>query len=361
MEQEELYWYWLCNVEGVGVSTITKLLSAFGTPQDIYHAGDTALEPYLTAKQLEGYRFSRDMDRIKRELERLRSKQIRFCWRDHPMYPSRLKTLYDAPYGVYLKGILPPPEQRSIAIVGARKSDYYGNEMAVYFARELAKRGMAVISGLAYGVDGYAHRGALEAGGATVGILGCGINICYPKENYKIFQQMEQRGGILSEYGLDVAPRAGFFPLRNRLIAAMSDGILVTQARVKSGSLITVDQGLEQGKDIFAIPGRIGDVLSEGCNRLIRDGAVMVTKVEDILTEWGQPESGECEFLMHRDNGLVKMEKMVYSVLGLEPKYIDTIMGETQLSIAELMPVLMRLERAGYIKQGLNHHYSIVL
>jgi DNA processing protein len=220
---------------------------------------------------------------------------------------------------------------------------------------------MAVISGLAYGVDGYAHRGALEAGGATVGILGCGINICYPKENYKIFQQMEQRGGILSEYGLDVAPRAGFFPLRNRLIAAMSDGILVTQARVKSGSLITVDQGLEQGKDIFAIPGRIGDVLSEGCNRLIRDGAVMVTKVEDILTEWGQPESGECEFLMHRDNGLVKMEKMVYSVLGLEPKYIDTIMGETQLSIAELMPVLMRLERAGYIKQGLNHHYSIVL
>lgn len=360
-ETEELLWFWLCNIRGIGRTAISKLLEYFGSPLGIYEADGQQLDRCINPSQREAVVNSRNKKQIREQLNRVKNLGIAFLWRDHPLYPRRLGQLFDAPYGLYLRGRLPVQEQRTIAIVGARKADYYGMEMAFYFGRELAKLGIGVISGLAYGVDGQAHQGALAGEGYTLGILGSGINVCYPRENYKIYRRMGEEGGILSEYGLDVSPRAGLFPVRNRLIAAMADGILVTQAKAQSGSLITVDQGLELGRDIFAIPGRLGDELSEGCNQLIQSGARMVTGVEDILEEWGHRLHPSVDFKIHRENTLVKISKMVYSCMRLEPKYIDTIIEETHLSISELLPILMELERQGYVKQTRRNYYSVVL
>ncbi len=358
--QEKMLWYWINNLTGIGHAAITGLLNYFDSLEEVYKASSNQLSKVLSLKQAEFLTQSKG-DWVERDLERLEKMSVKFLWKGHPDYPDKLLNLYDAPYGLYLRGGLPVEGQHSIAIIGARKADYYGLEMAEYFGRELAKKGVSVISGLAEGVDGHAHKGALKGKGYTLGILGCGINICYPKENYGIFEKMLLTGGVLSEYGLDIPPRAGLFPLRNRLIAAMSDGILVIEARKKSGSLITVDQGLEQGKDIFAIPGRLGDSLSEGCNELIRSGAKIVTSIEDIMEEWGEISLEDTEFQIHRKNALVKIEKMVYSVLGLEPKYIDIIIEETQLDAGQLLPVLMRLERQGYIKQIRPNYYCVAL
>lgn len=358
-QEELLYWLWLCNMEGIGHRTIDMLLGQYKHPRQLYQAKESELSCWLEGRKLTQFLKSRDMDRIKRLMERLAKQNIRFLHRQHPDYPNPLRHLEDAPFGIYVRGALPPMGTRSIAIVGARQADEYGCSVASYFAKELSNKGICVISGLAHGVDSAAHKGAIEASGYTLGILGCGINICYPKENVSLFRAVEKQGGILSEYGLDVPPKAGLFPLRNRLIAAMADGILVTQARERSGSLITVDQGLEQGKDIFSVPGRIGDVLSEGCNSLIQSGAKLVTGVWDILEEWGWEKKIEQKILNHSNITLVNIEKMVYSVLGFEAKYIDIIIEETGLSVAQLLPVLIELEQRKLIRQPRPNYYCV--
>lgn len=358
-QEELLYWLWLCNMEGIGHRTIDMLLGQYKHPRQLYQAKESELSCWLKGRKLTQFLKSRDMDRIKRLMERLAKQNVRFLHRQHEDYPNSLSHLEDAPFGIYVRGALPPKGARSIAIVGARQADEYGCSVASYFARELSNKGICVISGLAYGVDSAAHKGAIEASGYTLGILGCGINICYPKENASLFRAVEKQGGILSEYGLNVPPKAGLFPLRNRLIAAMADGILVTQARERSGSLITVDQGLEQGKDIFSVPGRIGDALSEGCNSLIQSGAKLVTGVWDILEEWGWEKKIEQKILNHSDITLVNIEKMVYSVLGFEAKYIDIIIEETGLSVAQLLPVLIELEQRKLIRQPRPNYYCV--
>lgn len=365
IEENDLYWLWFHSLKGFGLKTQNKLLTQGYHPKDIFHMSMKKAESLFTAKQLDAWSTGKTMEQSKKMMERLQKSNVRFVHREHSEYPQRLLQLPDPPVALYLKGRFPKHNQRCVAVIGARKADYYGLDMARYFSRELAQRGVAIISGLAYGVDGISHQGALDGNGYTLGILGCGVNICYPKEHYKLYRKIEETGGIVSEYGLDTPPKAGLFPLRNRLIAAMSDAILVTQARVRSGTLITVDQGLDLGRDIYAIPGRIGDELCEGCNDLIRSGAKMITRVDDILEEWGvldhEPEQFVIHKTMDKNNVLAKADKIVYSVLRLEPKYIDIIIEETRLPIAQLIPILMRLEKEGYIKQIRQNYYSVVI
>ena len=360
-EEEAVYWFWLVNIPGVGRKLQSYLLERFHTPQELFRAKEEEVSEILKPKALESFCNSRDKNKICNQYNDLRERGITFLWSEHEEYPKRLKHLYDYPYGIYCKGMLPPPQKPSIAIVGARNASLYGKEMAMYMAKELAKRGFSVISGLARGIDECAHVGALKENGYTLGILGCGINICYPKENYDIFRRMEREGGIMSEYPLNTSPHAGLFPMRNRLIAAMADGILVVEAKAKSGSLITVDQGLELGRDIFALPGKPFDELCKGCNDLIKSGAKMVTDVEDIVEEYQNNYVFSENFQTENKNPLVKKEKMVYSVLRLEPKYIDTIIEETQLPVSEVMTLLMSLEMKGYIKQAKRNYYSVNL
>lgn len=208
---------------------------------------------------------------------------------------------------------------------------------------------------MALGIDGAAHRAAMKAGGKTVAVLGSGINVPYPRENYDIYHDIRNGGGVvLSECGLDIRPDAFRFPYRNRIISGLSSGVLIVEAREKSGSLITADQALEQGREVYAVPGRITDSGSRGCNRLIRMGAVCVTQVEDILDEMG---INRAESKAFNKNLLAPAEKKVYSCVRLESRHIDDICFETGISVSEVTQILYELEQKRLIKQLVRNYY----
>lgn len=276
-------------------------------------------------------------------------------------YPEKLKHIASPPKKLYVRGGLPRKDALTIAVVGARNCTPYGREMAKYFARELAYAGVQIVSGMARGVDSYAHWGALEAEGETFAVLGCGVDICYPRENNKLYEKLMLRGGVLSEYEPGVPPLPGHFPQRNRIISGLCDGILVIEAREKSGSLITVGQGLEEGRDIFALPGRCSDPLSRGCNRIIRQGAVLVEAPEQILEEYSFFKGDTLRKNKKKHISLETKEKIVYSRLSLEPKHLNTLVEETGWSVSEVMKVLLDLELSGRIRDAGGGYYVIML
>lgn len=369
MKQEDFYWYWLTNIDGVGRDTIHRLLEVFKNPRSVYEADEEVVLPILkTQKQKKAFLFSRDKDRIQSGYQKLMENQISFIHQDMTEYPKRLRVIPDAPYSLYVKGHLPEEGRKAIAIIGARNCTRYGMEMARFFGRELSKCHVPIISGLARGIDGMAHVGALEASGYTLGILGGGIDQVYPKENYQLFIRMQQSGGILSESNMGIAPSPGLFPQRNRLIAGFCDGILVVEAMEKSGTFITVDQGLEQGKEIFALPGRVMDEKSAGCNNLIKLGAHIVTEVEDIL-EILQIERKKVPKLNDLNRveeiadkmSLAPIEKMVYSCLRIEPKYLDDIIDELKIAPQQICMALNRMVISGIIAETARNYYAIKL
>ena len=371
MMKMEHYWYWLCNIEGVGRKTINKLICELGSPREIYKENDEIIFEIIGAANhrasIDEYVRSKDELRIIRDYGKLENYGITFIHPDLDIYPEKLKNIPDPPYGLYLKGKLPDENACVVAIIGARNSTHYGREMARYFGRELSREGVVVISGLARGIDGMAHRGALEAEAYTLGVLGCGIDMVYPEENYDLYMKMEAVGGIVSESNVGVKPYAALFPQRNRIISGLADGILVIEATKKSGTFITVDQGLEQGKEIFALPGRILDEKSMGCNNLIKMGAHIVTDVSDITeilcgrSLADEKTDGE-KLVMdfnRRKNLLAPAEKIVYSVLSVEPKYIDDIIRETRLSPGDVCMYINELYLSGYINEPARNYYSV--
>ena len=252
-------------------SQIIMMLNRFGSVRAAYNAekeeiialkelGDSAPMRFLDV------RASTDADE---EWEKVKEKGIDFISFIDDDYPERLEQIAEPPVGLFVLGKLPTGKTPAIAIVGSRECSNYGKEVAIDVAKKLAHAGIDVISGMASGIDGYAHRGALNGGGETFAILGCGVDICYPRENIDIYTRIRKKGGVISEYYPGTQPVPYNFPKRNRLISALSDGILVVEARQRSGSWITVDYGLEQGKDIYAIPGRVGDKLSIGRTELL--------------------------------------------------------------------------------------------
>lgn len=369
MRKEDFYWYWFNNIDGVGRGTMRKLLMEYGSPEQIYHADEKSVRSFLhNAQTGQAFSMSKKEEYIIGSYQKLLDKQVIFIHPDCADYPERLRVIPDSPMGLYLKGHFPEKEKKAIAIIGARNCTRYGKEMARFFGRELSKCGISIISGLARGIDGMAHEGAIEAGGYTLGVLGCGIDRIYPEENYRLFMQMEKTGGILSESNIGIRPVAGLFPQRNRLIAGLSDGILVVEAMEKSGTFITVDQGLEQGKDIFALPGRVMDIKSAGCNNLIKLGAHMVTEVSDILEvlnvdKQEVPELSRNTRLesVEKKISLAPLEKMVYSCLQIEPKYLDDIICETRIAPQEVCMILNRLVMNGVIVESARNYYAIKL
>lgn len=210
---------------------------------------------------------------------------IHFIGRNSKEYPARFAHLSKMPDGLYVIGKMPENDVPSVAIIGARMCSAYGRNTAFAFGKKLAESGISVISGMALGIDGAAQEGALAGGGSTFAVLGCGVDVCYPRSNLGLYDQIPRCGGILSEFPPGTKPYSYNFPQRNRLISALADVVVVVEAREKSGSFITVDYALEQGKSVFAVPGRVGDVLSEGCNRLIAEGAGIAWSVDVLLEE----------------------------------------------------------------------------
>lgn len=288
LEREQPYAYWLMCAP-IGDATKSRLLLRFGRPSGVFEASEKALmDSTLSNGKKErwfAYIKERKEENAKREYEELQTKGILFYPEYHPHYPVKLLSIPARPFGIFVKGKLPDVRQRSLAIVGARDCSEYGQYVARHFAEKMAQNGVAVISGLARGIDGIAQRAAMEAGGESFGVLGCGADICYPKSNEKLYRMCMERGGILSTYLPGTPPTPNLFPPRNRIISGLSDGILIIEAREKSGTIITADLALEQGKDVFVIPGRVTDRLSDGCNSLIRQGASLIQSPEQLLEE----------------------------------------------------------------------------
>lgn len=353
-------WYWLCSIPGVYRKDIRNLLQFFGTPDAVRHAsaGEVSFLPFLKEEQKKqiichGRSFSEE-----EEYHTCRKKGIHFISCEHKDYPSRLLQIPDFPYGLFVKGELPGQQERCIAVIGARMCSNYGRSMARETAGLLAQNGVSVVSGLACGIDGAAHGGCLEQGGRSYGILGSGADICYPKENFGLYEEMSGgRGGIISEYPPGAKALPFHFPMRNRIISGLSEIVVIVEAKKKSGSLITADLALEQGREIFAFPGRVGDVLSEGCNRLIAQGAGIISDISDFLVENGildkkVKKKRNCNIV------LATAENMVYSCVDSQPRNLQSILEETDLPVNQVLSILGGLQMKGLISETAKNYYT---
>lgn len=360
----ELAWFWINNLPGIGRKSISGLLDMFGTPEEIYSASDKVIDSidFLSERQ-KAVLKGRDIDNYLSELYTYNEKCIQFIHYDDARYPESLKNIPDRPYCLYVKcnddtayNMFNNP---CVAVIGSRNCSEYGYATAYNMAKELASYGVTVISGMAKGIDGAAHRGAVAFDGVTCAVLGCGVDVCYPKSNIELYMDIQSKGIIMSEYPPGTGPLAGFFPERNRIISGLSDIVVVVEAGSKSGSLITIDMALEQGKDVYAVPGRLTDEGSAGCNRLIKNGAGIYTGVFDILSELGYDTVAGSVSLISNNNTLATEEKIVYARLGLEPKHVDSIVEETDLPTILVLQILMKLELRHLIRQTAANYYII--
>ncbi len=354
------YKYWLaCMVNLVGVKQIHCLLERFGSAEEIYRLEKKQLLriPYLREETADKLIESKKETEIEASWEQLLKKDIRLVTIEEKEYPNRLRTLPDAPYGLFIRGELPKEESKSAAIVGARLCSEYGREIAGMLGETLAKAEVEIVSGMAKGIDSAGHYGALRGAGNTYAVLGCGTDICYPAGNERLYEKILKDGGILSEYPPGTPPLAKNFPMRNRIISGLCDILVVVEAREKSGSLITADAALEQGREIYAVPGRLGDKLSGGCNRLIKQGAGMILSPEDFLTDIGIYKNKKEIKKNFSKNLLEKEEMLLYSVLDLQPKNINEIINATGFETSECIRLLAGLEEGGYIRETFQNYY----
>lgn len=281
-----------------------------------------------------------------------------FCVeRESDRYPEKIAVHKGMPRKLWYMGRMPDPNRKSVAIVGARRSTAYGNAMAKLFAEHLAEAGVQIISGMAWGIDSYAHEGALKADGDTFAVLGCGVDVCYPAGQRHLYECLKEKGGILSEQPPGRPPLAGFFPARNRIISALSDLVLVVEAREKSGSLITADFALEQGKDVWAVPGRLGDELSRGCLNLLKQGAGLADRPDTILEALGIQK--EKIVLTQKDTKilLAKEEDIVYSWIRLQPVSLDELVKKTGFPTTKVLQTLVLLQLGGHIREIRKNEY----
>ncbi|MBO5166907.1 MAG: DNA-processing protein DprA [Lachnospiraceae bacterium] len=373
------YAYWLGNINGVGRATAKKLLEVFASPMEVYSAGEKALSQVVNSTVAEAI-IEAQKQEIRALYEALLEKNIRFIPFYHPDYSKRLQDIPDAPYALYVKGELPADDKRSVAIVGARNCSAYGRYVAETFAKELARQDIQIVSGLAAGVDGLAQNAAIEAGGQTYGVLGCGVDICYPAYHKPLYEKVIESGGMISTYPPGRQPQPVLFPPRNRIISGLSDVVLVVEARKKSGTLITVDMALEQGREVYVVPGRITDRLSDGCNNLLCQGAGAALSPEQFMQELEETvwrEEGEktktdknsasqknpnisnikssFNAKMQTSN-LLPQEKALLSLLDFYPISLDQIYMTAQttpilceLTLSQMMEMLLLLSMQGFV------------
>src|SRR5277367_28442 len=278
-------WLALALTPGLGARTAGKLLREFGSPDAVFNASLTALEGQrLPAAVAQSLHSRRPLSDAAKELAQVQASGCRLLTWDEPEYPARLREIYDPPPLLYVRGNIELLNRHLISVVGARRPTPYGNQMAERISMDLADRGLVISSGLARGIDASAHKGALSsATGATIGVLGCGIDVIYPKENKKIFAEMEKRGAIISEFAMGTFPGPQNFPIRNRIISGIAVGVVVVEGAQYSGSLITARLAMEFGREVYGVPGNATQLTSFGPNQLIKQGAKLVTSWEDVI------------------------------------------------------------------------------
>ncbi|MBQ1377932.1 MAG: DNA-processing protein DprA [Lachnospiraceae bacterium] len=353
-----IYDFWLSHLTFVPHRLIREMLAFFDgdpgilfsqSPDDLLKAGFI-----MNLTQMEQYESFRNKDRLEELRETYEKSGIFYAGEHEDSFPDRLRPLEDRPFGLFYKGSLPPDDCLPAGIVGSRTCTTYGREMAFFFGRELCKRGVSIISGMALGVDGYAQKGALASSetssASTYAVLAGGVDICYPRENIGLYMQLSENGnGLLSEYppGRRAMPRD--FPVRNRIIAGLSDVLLVIEAAENSGSLITVNHALSQGKDVFALPGRVGERMASGCNELLKNGAQVLTCPEDVLQYLGIQVKKDTP--APKKAMLSREEKVVYECFGADDTTVDQLLEISTFPATILQTVLLTLEIKGLIRK----------
>ncbi len=351
-------------VPDIGTLRVKRLLEAFGTLRELFAASEEQFKqvegigPVLARRLVTGLRETKG---LQEELRLVNQARCTIVTQLDAEFPELLRQIHDPPLVLYVKGHLTEADRTAIAMVGSRRASLYGQQVAERLAYDLALRGATVVSGLARGIDGAAHRGALKANGRTLAVLGNGLSTIYPPEHEKLAEQIAAHGAVLSEYPMQMAPLAQNFPRRNRLVSGLSLGVVIVEASNRSGALITADCALEQGREVFAVPGKVDSVTSQGTHQLLKQGAKLVTCVEDILEELhlearvvcagrpAQPLSAEADRAL---SALAPDERMLLNQLHSdEPCNLDAIVAKTGLAVSTCASALLQLELKRLVKQ----------
>lgn len=357
-------WLALALTPELSARSALRLVEVFGQPANVFTAPREQLQGLrLSAKAIDALLAGKSLRRAEKELARARQLGVQLvCWSE-AAYPPLLRRIYDPPPVLYLRGDPAVLQRHQIAIVGTRRPTPYGAQMAERLGRELAEHGLTITSGLARGIDTMAHRGALAAvGGTTVGVLGCGIDLVYPKENHKLFDQIVGgRGVIVSELPLGTPPVPQNFPVRNRLIAGLALGVVVVEGAQHSGSLITARLAMESDREVYAVPGNVTQPTSFGPNQLIKQGAKLVTGWEDVIDELPTPIRAELVPVQTTDGAghaslveetLSPVERTLYQLLSPDQaRHIDELVEQSGLSSSETLAALFELEIKGLVRQ----------
>lgn len=345
------YWIAFTHIPGIGTAKFRMLEKHFGSLDRAWHANASALvSAGLEERIARSIEDKRMIIHPEKELEKLAKHSIRAInWHDD-FYPKRLKEIYDPPPVLFVKGQLKNVDDWCVTVVGSRKCTAYGREVTDEIVTQLARNRITIVSGLARGIDTAAHSAALSAGGRTIAVQACGLDMVYPPENAQLAERIAENGAVISEYPVGVKPRAENFPRRNRIMSGLSLGVLVVEANISSGALITANQAIEQDRDVFAVPGSILSQASAGSNRLIQEGAKAVLSAKDILEELNLTavtQQIEIQSVMPID----KTEQSLLSYLSAEPKHIDEVCRESGLSINKVSSTLAMMELKGMVKQ----------
>ena len=365
------YWIALKSIAGVGNVTFPTLVDKFGSLPAVFDA------PVHHLKEMQGISSPtalaianfKDWDKVKEELELLGKISVNIITYQDELYPRNLLNIYDRPPYIYVRGNL-NKDDINIAIVGSRAASTYGKYTTERISRELALKGLTVVSGMARGIDSAAHRGAITAQGRTIAILGSGLDVIYPPENKKLFADIIQNGAVISEFPLGTPPRSANFPARNRIISGMSYGVVIVEAGEKSGSLITARLALEQGREVFAVPGSIDSAGSRGTNKLIKQGAKLIENTDDILEEiLPQLEQttalktssalNAAEIKKELTEILNDVDQKIFNDVSRGRVHIDDLISSTGLPSADILSALTTMELKGIIQQHPGKFFSL--
>lgn len=343
-------------IPGIGSVCLKRLLEIFTDPQDVFKARQKKLEDAIglrpeTVLALQSF----DQKRLSKEFNSASARGVKIISIEDKDYPWNLKHIPGPPIVLYCLGRINQLDSLSIGIVGSRNASFYGLSSSEKFAADLSAEGFTIISGMARGIDSYAHRGALKSGGRTIAVIGSGFNHIYPPENNKLAEEISDHGAVLSEFPMDTLPLRPNFPRRNRLISGLSLGVLVVEAAKNSGALITADFALEQGREVFALPGKVDSETSFGTNQLIKQGAKLVSCVDDITEEFNmasldlrKPKAKNQDLSI---DGVNKEESFLYALISDEPVSFDEIAEKANLGIAQLARSILNLRMKKMILQ----------
>ncbi len=364
-------WLLLRAIDRVGDHTLLNLVQAWGTPQGVLQASRADLIANgCSAALADAIRKGPDHEarrKIDQELAALQRASIHVRTILDSDYPARLRMIPDPPPLLYTSGTLLEGDQLAVAVVGSRRGTEAGRAVTEEFARELAQAGCTVVSGLARGVDAAAHRGAIAGGGRTIAVLGCGVDLTYPPEHDRLRREIDLHGAVLSELPLGSPPHSGHFPRRNRIISGLSLGVIVTEAAINSGSLITARLAADQGREVFALPGFVKSGTSRGTNALLKEGATLVESAQDVLDvlepqldPWLRARLTRIAPSAPSPEPLSDQERAVANALSEEPSTIDNVVEATKLPVASVMAALLSLELKRLIRQSPGQRYSRV-